>query len=151
MESRIAVSISCPLTFSCDPSIILTSLPWDEVNPVRSVKQMRPLLGAGGIPEDELDLSPLHCSMVVPAYRMCDLCFPLMASGSSVVSVIFSFICGTLSPVRLASDSTALPLSTIRSAGTIAVPSFLSLEIARLTMSPGSRSVVTVVIHSPYL
>mmetsp|Transcript_7385 Transcript_7385/g.21628 ORF Transcript_7385/g.21628 Transcript_7385/m.21628 type:complete len:244 (-) Transcript_7385:1681-2412(-) len=43
------VSRSCPFTFSCEPSIMRTSFPWADANPVRKTKQTQPSSGGLGI------------------------------------------------------------------------------------------------------
>mmetsp|Transcript_29064 Transcript_29064/g.60530 ORF Transcript_29064/g.60530 Transcript_29064/m.60530 type:complete len:278 (-) Transcript_29064:299-1132(-) len=94
-----AVSFSCPLTFSCEPSIMRTSLPCAEEKPVRRTKQMQPPSGGWGMSpyaacgerwvtvvdsgsdalprssssddasSSRMTSAPLHCNIFVPAYK----------------------------------------------------------------------------------
>mmetsp|Transcript_3497 Transcript_3497/g.9802 ORF Transcript_3497/g.9802 Transcript_3497/m.9802 type:complete len:523 (+) Transcript_3497:309-1877(+) len=176
------VSFSCPLTFSCDPSIIRTSFPCCEENPVRRTKHTQPLSGGLGITGvndlvsptcDSSSAAPLHCNIFVPAYATFILFFPFMLRCSpSSISDRPSFICGTDSPVRLASLTTVEPRSKSKSAGIKSPPSsstffdttffFLSpsaplllldakwgLTRVKLMISPGNSSVVSTLVQDP--
>ena len=91
------------------------------------------------------------CRMSVPLFNMCDLWTPLMESKSSMSSncAIHSLTKGWLSPVKIASSTTADPLSKRRSHGTFYF--FESGILAIATISPGYKSSVITFSHLPPL
>mmetsp|Transcript_41840 Transcript_41840/g.98010 ORF Transcript_41840/g.98010 Transcript_41840/m.98010 type:complete len:819 (-) Transcript_41840:1372-3828(-) len=124
-------SISAPIvsfesseTGCCANSIICMSSPCAEEKPERSTKQTAPPSGGAGTEgteEAEETAEPGVAAMSeVPAKRVCTRCVALTsrrvlpAAPSS-----WSFICGTDSPVRLASFTTAVPRSSKQSHGTM--------------------------------
>ena len=184
------------MTFSWEPSIILTNFPWADEKPVRRTNVRHPPSGGEGMspysfpwapfplpPPPPVALSsssllasssitastPLHCSILVPAYNTCVLCRVFMSrSVPSVSSDSPSFIWGTDSPVSEASLTTVEPRRRRTSAGTTSPSSstaffvsFLSPSFplasftfratlrVRLMTSPGSKSYVHTLLHPP--
>mmetsp|Transcript_2116 Transcript_2116/g.6630 ORF Transcript_2116/g.6630 Transcript_2116/m.6630 type:complete len:256 (+) Transcript_2116:3391-4158(+) len=178
-RSRAAmVSRESSETACCENSIICISSPCELEKPERSTKQRQPPSGVAGTPAlDASAPAELCCEeamIEVPAKSACTRSAPSRSSarpaadGSSAFTVSRSFICGTDSPVREASFTTAAPRSNRQSHGTTSLigsggtaegptgaPSAMDEAPVGLrggkseTRSPGSRSVVESFCHLP--
>mmetsp|Transcript_25973 Transcript_25973/g.60814 ORF Transcript_25973/g.60814 Transcript_25973/m.60814 type:complete len:331 (-) Transcript_25973:942-1934(-) len=136
MRSAKPVSAESAETCSVENSIICMSSPWLELNPVRSTKHSAPPSGVAMLCPARLDCDLVAAvtgvpgdatTTVVPEKSVWTRSRPSISSGrcssSSPSSTLrASFICGTDSPVSVASLTTAEPLNTSRSHGTTSLP-----------------------------
>ena len=134
------------------PRIVIGARNSLAAKPVPSTKHTAPPSGGAGRPRCSA-LSPAVCCIsVVPLYSTCTRCTPIRSSGALPAAALSacaaSFICGTLSPVRFASFTTAPPASSRQSTGTTPSSSGLLL-FTRLITSPGSRSSLATSAQTP--
>mmetsp|Transcript_77328 Transcript_77328/g.185246 ORF Transcript_77328/g.185246 Transcript_77328/m.185246 type:complete len:200 (-) Transcript_77328:590-1189(-) len=141
------------------------SSPCEELKPVRRTKQRMP--SSGGLLASPSTFFLLLSGAVVwirdvPLKRACILCLPKQSTikSESVPAPIASFICGTDSPVSVASFTMALPLTMRQSQGTkvsffswFSVPGsafFSSALVCREIKSPGRSSSMGLFSHFPH-